>query len=396
MKRRICSWILAVCTVLALAVNVHAEMRIKILYGKNELVCDVAPMLVNDRTMVPLRAIFEAIGATVDYEDETRKITAVKDAATVILHVGSDVMYVNGEEVMLDSPAFVVSGRTLVPLRACAESFGLTVEWWAEARIVKIKKGAWLLTETVFPNGETETKTYDERGNLIEHTQAGQTLHNTYDAMDNMLSNQAYYYTYDIYGNLTQVQHPYGQITTYTYNENRQIATEASYSKMSPTPTVYYHTYDAFGVLVRKESADGTYWETRTVDANGNVLRYEDSSGRWNSAVYDENGRLLETEDSLMPGKNTYEYDDSGNLIRLNRMDGLVESYAYDAAGRQILMQTSSGYYVRYTYDAEGRCSSRITENGTDSYVYDENGNLIETVHEDGTKTTYKYEYYML
>ncbi|MEC2071327.1 copper amine oxidase N-terminal domain-containing protein [Alkalihalophilus marmarensis] len=81
------------------------------------------------RTLVPLRAIFEEIGATVHYENKTKKITATKDGRTILLTVGSRHTYINGQHNLIDVPAKVVNGQTLVPLRFISESFGGSVRW---------------------------------------------------------------------------------------------------------------------------------------------------------------------------------------------------------------------------------------------------------------------------
>ena len=74
-----------------------------------------------------------------DWEEETKTVTAQKDETVVTLQVDSDKMYVNGELVTLDVPAIVMNDRTLVPLRAISEAFGATVEWEQPFRLATIK-----------------------------------------------------------------------------------------------------------------------------------------------------------------------------------------------------------------------------------------------------------------
>ena len=90
---------------------------------------DVAPRIINDRTMVPLRAIFEALGATVDWNGDTQTVTSTRDEITISLTINNATMYVNNKAVTLDSPACLVDGRTLVPVRAISEAFEIQVEW---------------------------------------------------------------------------------------------------------------------------------------------------------------------------------------------------------------------------------------------------------------------------
>ena len=99
---------------------------------------DVAPQIINDRTMVPLRAIFEALGAEVAWDDATKTVTAVKEDVTIKMTIGASSFTRNDETVALDSPATIVDARTLVPVRAIAESFGSEVGWDGATKTVTI------------------------------------------------------------------------------------------------------------------------------------------------------------------------------------------------------------------------------------------------------------------
>ncbi len=88
-----------------------------------------APVIVNDRTLVPLRAIFEAMGADVQWDDATSTATAVRGDITVSISIGSNQLYVNGAAKELDVPAQLINNRTMVPVRAIAEGFGCEVNW---------------------------------------------------------------------------------------------------------------------------------------------------------------------------------------------------------------------------------------------------------------------------
>lgn len=105
--------------------------------GKN-VDFDVPPQLINSRTMVPLRAIFEALNAVVDWNGETKTVTAQKDDTAISLTINNPTMYVNGNAITLDSPACLVSDRTLVPVRAISEAFGTKVDWIENENTVSI------------------------------------------------------------------------------------------------------------------------------------------------------------------------------------------------------------------------------------------------------------------
>ncbi|WP_088104344.1 stalk domain-containing protein [Halalkalibacter urbisdiaboli] len=85
--------------------------------------------ITNGRTLVPLRTIFEELGATVKWEHTNKTVTATKGSTTVFLKIGSTTTKVNGSTVTIDVPAKITNGRTLVPLRFVSESLGATVTW---------------------------------------------------------------------------------------------------------------------------------------------------------------------------------------------------------------------------------------------------------------------------
>ncbi len=99
---------------------------------------DTYPEINNGRTMVPLRAIFEALDATVDWNGETRTVVSYKGGKIVSFAIDSNIMYVNGVPVELDSPAYIKDGRTLVPVRAVSEAFDINVDWNGETRTVNL------------------------------------------------------------------------------------------------------------------------------------------------------------------------------------------------------------------------------------------------------------------
>ena len=113
------------------------EVSVKI-NGNYLVFPDQKPIIRDDRTLVPLRAIFEALGATVDWNDATRTVTSSKGDITISLAIGSDQLYVNGSAVKIDVPAQIVNDRTMVPIRAIAESFNCTVDWEDNTKTVII------------------------------------------------------------------------------------------------------------------------------------------------------------------------------------------------------------------------------------------------------------------
>ncbi|MCL2201575.1 MAG: copper amine oxidase N-terminal domain-containing protein [Oscillospiraceae bacterium] len=119
-------------------VQAPPALPIFVTIGGSPLSFDVPPKTVDGRTLVPLRAIFEALGAEVNWDDATQTITGTKEGTTVVLPLGSTTPTVNGQTVTIDVPGMVQNGRTLVPLRFVAESFGVEVNWDGATRTVTI------------------------------------------------------------------------------------------------------------------------------------------------------------------------------------------------------------------------------------------------------------------
>jgi hypothetical protein len=95
------------------------------------LPCDAPPLIVGGRVLVPLRSIFQGLGASVEWDANTRAVIARKGDREIRLVVGQKLALVNGKPLLLDVPASVVDGRTLVPVRFVAHALGATVEWRA-------------------------------------------------------------------------------------------------------------------------------------------------------------------------------------------------------------------------------------------------------------------------
>ena len=106
---------------------------------------DVAPKVVNDRTMLPARFIAENLGATVEWDGEKQLVIITgknekQEDVTILITIGSDYAKVNGEDVKLDSPAFVENDRTYTPIRFISENLGATVKWNETEQTVTIQR----------------------------------------------------------------------------------------------------------------------------------------------------------------------------------------------------------------------------------------------------------------
>ncbi|WP_135554627.1 stalk domain-containing protein [Paenibacillus cymbidii] len=99
------------------------------------------PVIVDGTTMVPLRAIFEALGARIEWDTQTSTVIARKEFKQVTLTIGKTQAFIDSTEKTLDQPAMLVNGSTMVPLRFVSTAFGAEVGWDGETRTVSIRTG---------------------------------------------------------------------------------------------------------------------------------------------------------------------------------------------------------------------------------------------------------------
>ncbi len=102
------------------------------------VVFDQPPLVVGGRVLVPLRGVFERLGATVDWQAERRLVTARRGSTVVVLQPDQVAGEVSGRSVRLDVPATIVGGRLLVPLRFVSEALGAAVDWEPNARVIYV------------------------------------------------------------------------------------------------------------------------------------------------------------------------------------------------------------------------------------------------------------------
>lgn len=125
-----------------------------------ELKTEDSPQIIDGRTMVPVRAIFEGIGAEVTWDSNTKTIKGTRENDTVEMVINSDVININGEETTMDASPKIIYGRTYAPARYVAESFGFEVEWDSVNKIVNITSDDIPATYMDFEKEEiTETAT---------------------------------------------------------------------------------------------------------------------------------------------------------------------------------------------------------------------------------------------
>lgn len=110
---------------------------------------DTTPVIENERTLVPIRAIIEAMGGSVNWDSETQTAELTYNDDTILLTIDSTTAYFNDTASELDTAPVIMNGRTMLPIRFIAESFEFDVEWEVESQTVIIRKA--------FENSEEES-----------------------------------------------------------------------------------------------------------------------------------------------------------------------------------------------------------------------------------------------
>lgn len=125
-----------------------------------------SPVMVDNRTLVPLRSLFESLGATVDWNAATNTATATKGTTTVSVQLGSKTAYVNGVPTTMDVAAQTISNKTMVPVRFVSEALNAKVWWENETETVYVATtdnydGYRLAPKSIYtPEGKSFVETF--------------------------------------------------------------------------------------------------------------------------------------------------------------------------------------------------------------------------------------------
>jgi len=121
------------------AMEAYDRDQIKVFVGLEKLAFDVEPFIEAGRTLVPMRRIFEALGASVLWNEQEQSVTVLKEEQKIVFKIGEKGYIINEiEKTMEVSAKIVEGGRTVVPLRVLSEALGYVVDWDGETRTIQI------------------------------------------------------------------------------------------------------------------------------------------------------------------------------------------------------------------------------------------------------------------
>lgn len=98
------------------------------------------PVIIDNRTFLPVRAVVEAMGGSVEWDENSRTVILTKDKNTIKLTIDSDIAFLNNEKQNIDVAPIIKNDRTMLPIRFIAESFNFNVEWNEQTQEVKIEQ----------------------------------------------------------------------------------------------------------------------------------------------------------------------------------------------------------------------------------------------------------------
>lgn len=135
--RRVLQFVVILLILSILFANVYAS-EISLYVENVKLELENKPFINNGYTLVPVRAIFENLGATVEWDGINKTVTGKTENKTVVLKIDNKIATVNGVPIELAVPAQIINGSTYVPVRFVAESLGAEVNWDNNTRSVLV------------------------------------------------------------------------------------------------------------------------------------------------------------------------------------------------------------------------------------------------------------------
>ncbi len=227
------------------------------------------------------------------------------------------------------------------------------------------------------PFGNTTTYVFDERGNVASEVDAlGGVTARTYDRNNNVISEtdpegNITSYTYDSRGNKLTETNGEGNTTRFTYNAKNDLLTEID--PLGNTTTYIY-------------------------DAKGNLTSRQDAAGKITTYNYNQFGLLTEVVDANGKRSN-FTYDFSGNITALTDPTGVKTSFTYDRNGRVTSVTDALGAITNYIYDAQGRLIEKADPEGSScgcargitKTEYNAAGEKIAEIDALGRRTEYRY-----
>ena len=169
---KISKLILGFIVVICMSISAAASDEVNVIINGEQLHSDVPAQIISGRTMVPMRAVFEALNADISWDNTAKKITANKNDIKIEMTVGETKFYKNNILNTLDVPAQIIDGRTLVPVRVVSESLGCDVDWNNDSKTVVITDNAQTAKDYRFRNEKLLNEHFEKHGGEFGYSSA--------------------------------------------------------------------------------------------------------------------------------------------------------------------------------------------------------------------------------
>jgi hypothetical protein len=137
MKAKIFTLVMAVAVMLLIPIAVQGGPKVSV-NGEEVKFADTAPKIVEERTLVPLRGVFEMLGFEIQWNQQKKQATLVNAEFEVVVTIGVKDFTVNGKKYTKEVPAQLIGNSTMVPIRAILQSVGVFVDWDASTNTVVV------------------------------------------------------------------------------------------------------------------------------------------------------------------------------------------------------------------------------------------------------------------
>lgn len=328
--------------VFPMTMNAHAEDSVQnetnaasvyILCNNQRIMSDQPAVIQDGRTLVPMRAIFEALGAEVNWDEDTQTVEGKKDGKSVSLKISENTMNVDGESKKLDVPAQIIGGRTVVPVRAISEAFDCSVKWnGLKKDVIIIPKDQKAYRIDLIWNGETLASAYYNSAGLLDRI--------TYVTGDFQKREMAAQCFAPLYMNMNGNSY---------YDIYWEKAFDDHYSKGE---IKFFYTDD---MLSRVEYGDQ---KSLNYTYNDDLML----DGYTYSSYQSE--RIAEKNAQWEPAQ-TLTYNQAGLLSKVNIQEsGGSGRFSYDDSGKMILFKSYGWFKADFQYEDQRLCSVRWQDYG--------------------------------
>lgn len=316
-----------VLALLGLGIALPSLASPKVLLDGQELSFEVNPVIENGRTLVPFRAIFEALEVKVNWNQETKEVEAIKDDLQISLIIGQSLAKVNEQDILLDVAPKIIEDRTMVPLRFVSENLGAEVSWGGSKKIIYIF---------------TKANNTKERQNIVDYMTAMATI--KWTPFENMIYWNPNNNSVGFVKGKTYAGIPYTQILRETTLEQFKSFLDDS--------NIYQDNeeVDSYKIDLYENRNSGYYYGSDCSSAVWIAWQYAYPNLKMTTPTKSTLG-VPDTEEMLtelkidgclsIVGEYNYNYDNTASLCQQNGKDKLYLAYNQLQIGDAIMRHTS-------------------------------------------------------